>query len=219
MEETKKEVPTDANAKIPTEPENIASDEATASQKATAERAETTENTTSSSPLNARETNLPDDGHKPWEWNTKYGKDAWKQIKYEFTYLAVLFFAALILLYTSYSGHLFYLQGLIHARPTDDVVFRKIMYCLWSGFLGGTVFSIKILYKAVAGGKWHQDRFLWRIATPWVSLALTIVIASFMSEDILSTHTFAAVAIGFFTGYFSESAIGKLYGIANVLFQ
>lgn len=98
-------------------------------------------------------------------------------------------------------------------------IFHRGMYCVIMGFLGGTIYDIKILYKSVASGKWHKDRRIWRIATPWVSMALTIVVASMMAAKVfLSAGVFMAIVIGFFAGYFSESAIGKLYAVAQVLF-
>ena len=71
----------------------------------------------------------------------------------------------------------------------------------------------------MARGNWHKDRILWRIFTPWVSLILSLVLASIMAESIFSKNNYAAVIIGFFAGYFSESAIGKLYEIAKILFS
>ena len=50
-------------------------------------------------------------------------------------------------------------------------------------------------------------------------MALTIVVAGMMAEEIFaSTSVFMSIVIGFFAGYFSESAIGKLYSVAQVLF-
>lgn len=165
------------------------------------------------------ELNLPADGHELWEWQTKYDGDAWKYIWREFIYLSVMLLIAFSLLYFSFSGLLFTWHNCISTVPADFLTFKKEAYCAISGLLGGCVYGIKILYKAVARGKWHYDRVLWRYATPWVSLALSLVIASLMAEDIFAAGNFAAIIIGFFAGYFSESAIGKLYDIAKVVFN
>lgn len=165
---------------------------------------------------------LPDDDHGLWEWQTKYPGDAWKYIWGELKYLGVLFALALIALVLHMSGVLYSLHLKTVMSPYRAInfdTFHRGMYCVIMGFLGGTVYDIKILYKSVASGKWHKDRLIWRIATPWVSMALTIVVASMMAAKVfLSTNVFMAIVIGFFAGYFSESAIGKLYAVAQVLF-
>ena len=164
-----------------------------------------------------REPPLPDDGHELWDWKTKYDSDAWKIIKKEAIYLGVLLGSGILLLLINYLGLLYYVINLFQSKPEPLVT--KELYCAIFGFLGGTVYGIKILYKAVARGKWHVDRKLWRIFTPWVSLVLSIVIASIMSDTILSINNYGAALIGFFAGYFSESAIGKLYAIAKIIFD
>lgn len=165
---------------------------------------------------------LPDDGHESWEWKTKYSEDAWKLIWRELIYLGILFLLALIVLVLHMTGVLYSWHSAKVIEPTvaiDLDIFCRGAYCIIMGFLGGTIYDIKILYKSVARGKWHQDRLIWRIATPWVSMALTIVVASMMAEEIFSSASvFVSIVIGFFAGYFSESAIGKLYSIAQVLF-
>lgn len=168
-----------------------------------------------------REPLLPDDGHKQWEWKTKYNDGAWKHIRIEAIYLAALLFVGIILLILNYTGILY--SAYIHITCEDFAVkkevFLKELYCAIFGLLGGIVYGIKILYKAVARGKWHIDRLLWRLFTPWVSLVLSIVIASMMSGSILPHNNYIAISIGFFAGYFSESAIGKLYAIAKIMFS
>lgn len=169
---------------------------------------------------------LPDDDREPWKWKSKYlddlEDDAWKHIWREFKYLGALFVLALVALLLHMTGFLYALHRDTVIAPTaaiDYDIFHRGAYCVIMGFLGGTIYDIKILYKSVARGKWHKDRLLWRIATPWVSMALTIVVASMMAEEIFSsTSVFMPIVIGFFSGYFSESAIGKLYSVAQVLF-
>lgn len=165
---------------------------------------------------------LPNDGHALWEWNTKYSGDAWKYIWKEAVYLGVLFILALIALVLHMSGILYSWHVQTVVTPCSAInfdIFHRGAYCVIMGFLGGTTYDIKILYKSVASGKWHRDRFVWRIATPWVSMALTIVVVGMMAVKVFaSASVFMAIVIGFFAGYFSESAIGKLYAVAQVLF-
>lgn len=165
---------------------------------------------------------LPDDNHTPWEWKTKYIDGAWPHIWGELIYLGVLFLVAFIALILHMTGVLYIWHINTVVDPASAIsfdVFHRAAYCIIMGFLGGIIYDIKILYKSVAGGMWHKDRLIWRIATPWVSMALTIVVSSMMAEKIFSSSSvFLAVVIGFFAGYFSESAIGKLYLIAQVIF-
>ena len=170
--------------------------------------------------LKDREFSLPNDNHDPWEWRTKYTPPtSWIQISIEAFYLAVLLVLALIALYHLYTGNLYTIYCSIARIQRDEVAFSKELYCILFGFFGGTVYAIKILYKALASGMWHQDRVLWRIFSPWVSLVLSIVIASIMADRVFGNNYYSAVIVGFFAGYFSESAIGKLYEIAHILFD
>lgn len=168
-----------------------------------------------------REPPLPDDGHKQWEWKTKYDDYAWKYIKAETIYMVVLLVVGIVLVVLNFLGvlHSWYSKIVSQNIILDQGIFMKETYCAFFGFLGGVVYGIKILYKAVARGKWHRDRVLWRIFTPWVSLVLSIVVASMMAGSIFSKNTYISIAIGFFAGYFSESAIGKLYAIAKIMFN
>lgn len=168
------------------------------------------------------EPGLPSDDHALWEWTSKYSKGAWKNIWGETIYLLILLALSLLALALHMSGKLYcwHIQTLVLPdNAIDSFVFHRGAYCIIMGFLGGTTYDIKILYKSVAGGHWHVDRRIWRIATPWVSMALTIVVASMMTAKVFSSASvFMAIVIGFFAGYFSESAIGKLYAVAQVLF-
>lgn len=162
---------------------------------------------------------LPHDDHDLWEWKSKYDEAAWKGIRKEAIYLGILFFLSMAVLFLVIMGHLYtWYTDLSRVTPVSLSIFQHAALCVCMGFLGGLIYDIKIFYKALAQGRWHEDRRLWRIATPWVSMALTIVVASMMAEDVFSTNAFLPVVIGFFAGYFSESAIGKLYAIAQLLF-
>jgi hypothetical protein len=167
--------------------------------------------------IDDREPPLPDDGHELWDWKTKYDSEAWKEITGESWYLGGLLALGLVLLILNYLGVLYNGINIVQSKP--ELLVTKELYCTIFGFLGGTVYGIKILYKAVARGKWHIDRRLWRVFTPWVSLVLSIVIASIMSDTVLSINNYGAAFIGFFAGYFSEGAIGKLYAIAKIIFD
>lgn len=173
---------------------------------------------------------LPDDGHDLWEWKSKYAdteeekwsdtysSKAWKHIKWEFSYLCVLFVVDLVLLGLWYFGYLSLFCTSFSCILVDLEIFRRLSCCVLMGFMGGIIYDTKILYKAVAHGSWHMDRVIWRIATPWVSVAITIVVICLMKNEVLHKSGYTAAVIGFFAGYYSESAITKLYDIAKIIF-
>lgn len=164
---------------------------------------------------------LPTDDKKIGEWKSRYDKDAWKWIIKETIYLVALLILGLVIFYFCYTGKMYkwYIGSTEDAFVKAPMLFIRHCYCALFGFFGGTVYDMKMLYKAVAWGRWHLDRILWRIFTPWVSLILSIVIASTMSNTVFTGKIYTVIVIGFFVGYFSESAIGKLYGIAKLLFD
>ena len=95
-------------------------------------------------------------------------------------------------------------------------------YCFaWvGGMIGGISFTTKWLYRTVARGYWREERRLWRIFTPWISGVLAVIFVVIMScyttGEVYSIPE--SCGIGFLVGYFSDTAIGKLSDIANVIF-
>ena len=94
-----------------------------------------------------------------------------------------------------------------------------------AGTLGGTLFSLKWLYHAVAHGIWNIDRRLWRVLTPHLSGGLSFAVLTLLSSGLIRVFDSTSVeslplvtGIGFLTGYFSDSAIAKLTEIAETLF-
>lgn len=171
-------------------------------------------------PVSDREFSLPSDNHDRWHWITNYKpRTCWIQISIEALYLTGLLVLGFFVLYHLYMGNLYTYYCGVASIQREQAIFYKEVYCVLFGFLGGTVYAIKILYKALASGMWHQDRLLWRVFSPWVSLVLSIVIASLMADKVFGDNYFSAIIVGFFAGYFSESAIGKLYDIAHILFD
>ena len=158
----------------------------------------------------------PSDGRKPGEWQSLYPKDAQKYICFEALYLMIIFvlasvFIALILISKKWT-HI------------GDLELGAISSSL-GGLLGGTIFAIKWLYHSVARGIWHEDRRLWRLWTPWISLGLAFVFWALMSSGLLKIFNPAAMSselttlsLGFLIGYFSDAATAKLAEVANTLF-
>ena len=165
---------------------------------------------------------LPNDGRQKYEWRTKYIADdensvnPLKVMRMEAVYLVVLMALAFVALIANYKGFFVELLGI---SGTDIGIITRIIYCLCAGLLGGVTFSIKIFYRAVARGQWNYDRRYWRMFSPLISLSVTSVVAMFMIDDIISSHIYWTYTIGYFAGYFSENAVGKMYDIAVVLFS
>ena len=164
---------------------------------------------------------LPTDGREKYDWETRYGKgadgkDPAKRMRGEAAYLLVLMFIAFAAIIINYKNGF---VCLLKVDGADAVVLRRVIYCLCAGLLGGTTFSIKIFYRAVARGEWNYDRRYWRLFAPVISLSVTTLVAAFMMDDIMNSKMYVAYAVGYFAGYFSENAVGKMYDVAVVLFS
>lgn len=164
---------------------------------------------------------LPSDGRKEYEWETRYkknadGKDPAKLMRREAIYLSVLTFIAFASILINYKNGFVYI---LSVDTPDAIILKRVIYCLCAGLLGGVTFSIKIFYRAVARGKWNYDRRYWRLFSPVISLSVTTLVAAFMIDDIIESKMYTAYMLGYFAGYFSENAVGKMYDIAVVLFS
>lgn len=165
---------------------------------------------------------LPSDNRNKYEWQSRYkkdpisGKDPRNIMKGEAIYLFCLIILAFILIILNYKN---VFTNLLKIQGCEVQNVQRVIYCMCAGLLGGVTFSIKIFYRAIARGKWNLDRQYWRIFSPLISLSVTSVVAAFMIEDILTSHLYWPFAIGYFAGYFSENAVGKMYDIAVILFS
>lgn len=165
---------------------------------------------------------LPSDGRNKYEWQTRYtvgengAENPSKVMRGEAIYLGAMMFLSACSIIANYKG--FYVW-ILNVQEADVNVVTRIVYCLSAGLLGGVTFSIKIFYRAVAHGQWNYDRRYWRWFQPFISLSVTSVVAAFMIDDIVSSHVYWTYSIGYFAGYFSENAVGKMYDIAVILFS
>ncbi len=94
-----------------------------------------------------------------------------------------------------------------------------------AGLMGGTLFSFKWLYHSAAKNRWHQDRLLWRFATPHLSSAVAFICICLIQSGLLTIlnpdavrRPAVVVSIGFLAGYFSDTALAKFADIAYTLF-
>ncbi len=159
------------------------------------------------------------DKRGPWDWPSKYPLQAKREIFCEGLFLmAVLFSSFFIILATWREWYCIFLSV-----PASEVrLFKIIVYYTAAGLMGGVTFSIKMFYRMVARGYWHQDRRSWRLMTPFVAMAVAFIIGQMKESSLISanipTSGSAAISIGFLAGYFADQAVAKMYEIAEVLF-
>jgi hypothetical protein len=159
------------------------------------------------------------DGRLKFDWNSRYPPEARRQQHIECSYVSVLLFSSLLAIFLTWLGITSDWLGLGQSR---GVVFRRYSYFCLGGLLGGTVFGAKYLYRVCARGYWTEDRRLWRVLSPWLSLTVALIVGTFLHSGII-TATKAmssplALGLGFIIGYFSDHALLKMQELAEVLF-
>jgi len=161
----------------------------------------------------------PTDGREAYEWVTHYPRIAWLQIIWEAIYLVVIFFISLFIIFATWRG---WACSFLSVSPEEAFPLKKYLYYATSGMLGGAAFGIKYFYRVVARGYWHQDRIIWRLKSPLLSMALAFVVGALIDASLIPTQGpisgAAFVSIGFLVGYFADKAIAKMYEIADVIF-
>ncbi|MDB2705012.1 hypothetical protein N9Y67_00570 [Pseudomonadota bacterium] len=162
------------------------------------------------------------DSRQPGDWTSVYCCKAWTFIAIESLYIVSLLIFSIWLCYEVWSLQLLSLMTI----PTERVSsFGPLLYSFAGGLIGGILFTMKWLYHSVARKKWHLDRLLWRLFTPWISGIFAFVMYTLMKSGLFSVFDEAALgsgatafSIGFLVGYFSDSAMSKFREIANTLF-
>ena len=163
-----------------------------------------------------------EDGRKSWDWRSKYPDEARKLIDRE-ALIAGVYFAVFLLL-----------TAVIAAAGTESVtldlgvkftVVPSILLTFAVGCLGGTTFSIKWLMHSCATGKWHLDRFYWRVFVPLTGGVYSVVVLDLMAAGMLGgagersiATTGTTAALAFLVGYFSDGVSGLLSNVANAVF-
>jgi len=165
------------------------------------------------------------DGRPYSEWRSRYPAAIHRFVVHELVYLAVVFALALGMIAAAVltlraAGFLFV--------PFSGSALRSLAdggLAAGAGMLGGTVFSLKWLYHAVAKGQWHLDRRIWRLSTPFISAGLALAVLALVRAEALRvlnpsfTRSIAGnLGLSFLVGYFSDMTIGKLNELAEVLF-
>lgn len=170
------------------------------------------------------------DNREPYDFVTKYPSEAWKRIRFEAIYLAIVLLLASVLvvlmvapMISGNSNYYYQLLTSIVGKP-KNVLFLYILIAKF-GMIGGTLFDIKWLIHSVAKGTWNEDRLLWRLFTPHTSavtaaffaLVIQSGIIALFDESSFQSYVLAA-AFAMLVGYFADGVIGVLSNMAGALF-
>lgn len=163
------------------------------------------------------------DGRKPWDWDSRYPKEAQRRMNTEAYVLLTMLVLALV-----GSGVCIGLADQNYSINLDGPLLWinfKFLAIFCAGFLGGVTFSIKWLIHAVAKGKWHRDRRYWRLMVPVVGGVYACVVMTLFGSGVFASQAptataapMSTVALAFLVGYFSDGVSGLLSNIANAVF-
>lgn len=159
------------------------------------------------------------DNRELYDYKSRYSDSRpskWQKI--EAVYLGVSLLISFTLVLLNYLDVLYCMLRLIN-NSIDYVLCKKVCYCAIFGFLGGVTFDIKYFYRSIARGFWNEDRVYWRIFSPWLSIALALVMSAVLNKTVIESNAAMSICIGFFSGYFSDDAIAKMHDVAQVIFS
>lgn len=161
----------------------------------------------------------PTDGRKEYEWETKYPKHAKIEIRLEAIYLFVIFLLSNLTIFAIWIG---WACNWLSLTPEQATTFKRFAYYAAAGMLGGVTFGIKYFYRVVARGYWHQDRRIWRLMSPFLSMTIALIVGLMLDASMIASTPpssgAAILATGFLSGYFADQAVAKMYEIAEVVF-
>ncbi|MGI4790197.1 MAG: hypothetical protein ACRYFS_15270 [Janthinobacterium lividum] len=159
----------------------------------------------------------PQDGRKQYDCLSGYSPEISQEIKWEAVFLFVIFFLAGLSIFVTW---LVWNYSLFHIGPLPRL--KEFLYFASAGMLGGNVFGMKYFYRVVARGFWHQDRRYWRLMSPFIATAVSVIVGALIEANFVPVHKpmngAACLSIGFLAGYFADEAVGKMYEIASVIF-
>lgn len=173
-------------------------------------------------PQTTRDEKINTDGKGQYEWQSKWPQTAKSGIHRDALLVGIVFLGTLIGIFLTWHGLSF--EAISHScHGCSKTTFNKYSYFFLGGMLGGTLFGLKYLYMVVARGYWTEDRWLWRVSTPFLSGGLALAFGAMLDSGIFGLSVAAKtnpsyLSIGFITGYFADSAIAKMQEIADTVF-
>jgi hypothetical protein len=161
----------------------------------------------------------PWDGREPYDWESKWPKDAQRKQWVEAVYLIGVLLVCALLLFAVATHKL---NQPLRLTPHDAHLLSLYGGAWIGGTIGGCLFTIKWYYHSVARGKWHLDRRAWRFMTPLVSGALAFATASLFISRVLpifdariTSSVGAILGLSFVVGYFSDNTVAALAATAD----
>jgi hypothetical protein len=162
------------------------------------------------------------DGRNRHDWKSKYTDEARKEMIKEAVYIGLILVLSFALLIFNFFGAFVALIKHFCGNPSKLKIAEYLIYFSSAGILGGSVYGIKYFYRVIAHGYWTQDRRYWRIFSPFVSMAIAFIVGIMVCAGLLKSNNNIsnswAIAFGFFSGYFADEAVGKMYEIATLVF-
>lgn len=172
--------------------------------------------------MSESEEHINTDERDKYQWKSGWCEDSKAKIRNEAIWMACLFFFSLFLILSTWTGLSFEVLK-FNCTECNKEAFNKYAYMFIGGLLGGVIFGLKYLYKVVARGRWHEDRRLWRVFSPWLSAGVAIAIGTLFDSGIVglsftNDSNSGYFATGFVTGYFADRAIAKMQEVAETMF-
>lgn len=181
------------------------------------------------------------DNRKPWDWESKYPRDARTAINTEACYLVALlaFFLLFASVFLGLMGESLQIPLHFLDWPASDpagapsvasevpilTIEFRLLAIFAVGGVGGTTFSIKWLVHSTAKGRWHLDRRYWRVLVPLVGGVYACVVLTLFNAGLFAGQAAekaasagATAALAFLIGYFSDGVSGLLSNVANAVF-
>lgn len=154
------------------------------------------------------------------DWPSAYPPEAQAKQRNEAVYLFCHFAFFLLL-----SGAVWWFlkDGFLGLDSEGLISFKQYLLAWSGGTLGGTAFSLKWFYHAIAKKGWHEDRKVWRFCAPHLSGLFAVALFALLDSGLLNIivekpNNAYAFGFGFIVGYFSDHAAKKLRDIADGLF-
>ncbi|PPD55407.1 MAG: hypothetical protein CTY12_01125 [Methylotenera sp.] len=167
----------------------------------------------------------PTDGRAKYDYKSRYPLCIRAQMFSEALYLlAILIISTYHLVWMFGDSLPFWQTQLTFTELNRDL--QKMFAFFTAGTIGGTMFGLKYLHHVVGKGLWNEDRRIWRIFTPFLTALLAAMFGILVDGGFIHLSTqvdgkppySSYVSIGFFTGYFADTALAKLQEIATFIF-